>query len=351
VAISLRPSRKLLGLYVDRRGGGLLFLAGRKRLGRGGVARSGIANLLPVALPDKKITFHRDPATVELTKAGRESLLCRLEDDPDRNVARWRKLPYLANYQEVGAPKPGAVVLANCCHQHGAITAAGYPELWQRPDGAICDRRKLAVADATTARDKTHEMFWQQLLRWLVAGTNGRVVSMTPHLLLEDDGHIPIQAKVKDKAFLPMGEARVEARIMGPEGLSAVVELAPNPSEPGEYAAEWNAEKPGAYLAEVIAWRGNEEVGRDVLMFRRENGVAENFRTEQNRELLEKLAQETGGRYWRRTKSSGSARRFRIRSRDHGSRDEGTLECAGCVSAARGVAGRRVAAPPTMGAV
>jgi hypothetical protein len=29
------------------------------------------------------------------------------------------------------------------------------------------------------------------------------------------------------------------------------------------------------------------------------DGVAESFHTEQNRELLEKLATETGGRYWR----------------------------------------------------
>jgi hypothetical protein len=48
-----------------------------------------------------------------------------------------------------------------------------------------------------------------------------------------------------------------------------------------------------------VAHRGNEEVGRDVLTFRREDGVAENFGTHQNRELLEKLAQNTGGRYWR----------------------------------------------------
>src|SRR5439155_18327252 len=31
----------------------------------------------------------------------------------------------------------------------------------------------------------------------------------------------------------------------------------------------------------------------------RTDGVAENFHTEQNRQLLEKLAAETGGRYWR----------------------------------------------------
>ena len=49
----------------------------------------------------------------------------------------------------------------------------------------------------------------------------------------------------------------------------------------------------------MVAKRGDEEIGRDVLAFERMDGVAESFHTEQNRELLEKLATETGGRYWR----------------------------------------------------
>jgi hypothetical protein len=35
------------------------------------------------------------------------------------------------------------------------------------------------------------------------------------------------------------------------------------------------------------------------LTFQREDGVAENFHTEQNRTLLEQLASETGGHYWK----------------------------------------------------
>ena len=36
-----------------------------------------------------------------------------------------------------------------------------------------------------------------------------------------------------------------------------------------------------------------------MLTFQREDGIAENFHTEQNRALLEQLASETGGRYWK----------------------------------------------------
>jgi hypothetical protein len=54
-----------------------------------------------------------------------------------------------------------------------------------------------------------------------------------------------------------------------------------------------------------VARRDEEEIGRDVLAFRREDGVAENFGVTQDRELLEKLAQQTGGRYYT---ASGAAK-------------------------------------------
>ena len=55
-------------------------------------------------------------------------------------------------------------------------------------------------------------------------------------------------------------------------------------------------------MAEVTAESAGkqpQELGRDVLTFQREDGSAENFHTGQNRPLLEQLASQTGGRYWR----------------------------------------------------
>ena len=58
-------------------------------------------------------------------------------------------------------------------------------------------------------------------------------------------------------------------------------------------------DKPGSYLTEVVARRGDQPIGRDVLTFQRMDGVAESFHTAQNRELLDRLAAQTGGKYWR----------------------------------------------------
>ncbi len=292
--------QELIKQFVDRRGGGVLFLGGRAGLAEGGYANSALADLLPVTLPAKKLTFFRDPATAELTPAGRESIICRLEENLDRNLERWKKLPYLADYQESGTPKPGAVVLAD-----GLVRGKGrFPLLTIQNYGA---GRTALLATAGTWRwqmqqpleDKTHEMFWQQLLRWLVADTRGRVAAATPRLMLYDEGRIPIHAKVKDTNYLPAADATVEAHILGPEGVSAAVNLEPDPIEAGDYSAQWSADKPGSYVVEVVAKRGSDEAGRDVFTFRREDGLAESFHTSQNRELLARLAGETGGRYYK----------------------------------------------------
>jgi hypothetical protein len=98
---------------------------------------------------------------------------------------------------------------------------------------------------------------------------------------------------------MPANDATVEARIEGPEGISETVAMRPEQRKEGIYTGSWTAPKQGAYIAEVTARRGTQELGHNVMSFRREDGVAENFHREQNRDLLEKLASETGGHYFR----------------------------------------------------
>jgi hypothetical protein len=147
--------------------------------------------------------------------------------------------------------------------------------------------------------DTTHDMFWQQVLRWLSADTPGRVSASVPSQMLFDDGSVHLSAEVRDKDYMPATDAHVEAHVIGPNGISAMVEMTPAPDTPGTFTADWNAAQPGSYVAEITAQRGADELGRDVLSFNRVDGVAENFHTEQNRPLLENLAAQTGGTYWR----------------------------------------------------
>jgi hypothetical protein len=150
--------------------------------------------------------------------------------------------------------------------------------------------------------DPSHDLFWQQLLRWLAAESPGPVTASMPVRRLMDEGRVQLSAQVRDKQFQPAADAHVTAHIVGPEGVNALVGLTPSQETPGLYHAEWLAEKPGSYVAEIAAESAGgqpHELGRDVLTFQRENGAAENFHTEQNRRFLEQLSSETGGRYWK----------------------------------------------------
>jgi hypothetical protein len=276
-----------------------LFLGGRTSLADGGYQKPPFSDLLPVHLPDSKNTFHRDPATAELTPAGRDSLITRIEDNPEANVERWKKLPYLMNFQEAGQPKPGALVLAemsasghklpllitqNYGRGRTAIFATGGDWRWQM---------------LQPVQDMSHELFWRQLLRWLVSDTPTRVVTTTTRPVLYDDGRVHFRAEVRDTTYLPTSDAQVQARIGGPEGGEQTIDLHPDSIEQGVYSADWDAGHAGSYVAEITATRGQQELGRDVITFRREDGVAENFHLEQNRDLLEKLSSQTGGHYYR----------------------------------------------------
>jgi len=292
--------QELLREFVDKRGGGVLFLGGRFSLTEGGWASSGATDLLPTFLPASKGTFHRDPVTAQLTPAGAESAITRLVDDRDKNIDRWKKLTYLADYQDPGTPKPGATVLAE---MRDTASGRAMPLLITESYGR---GRTALLATSGTWRwqmsgavgDPAHSLFWQQLLRWLAADSPGRVTASIPQATLLDEGHVKLTAVVRDKEYTPAPDAHVAVHLIGPENVSALVDMSPVPNTPGTFEADWTAEKPGEYVAEVSAERGSEDLGKDVVTFRRQDGVAENFHTEQNRELLQKLSGETGGRYW-----------------------------------------------------
>jgi uncharacterized membrane protein len=306
--------QELIREFVDRRGGGLLLLGGQFALADGGWSASNLADLLPATLPPQPGTFHReaDPrngtthALAVLGPAGADSVITRLVDDPAANAAKWKKLPYLMDYEDPGAAKPGASVLLstitpegrslpllitqNFGHGRSAIMATGGSWRWQM---------------SSPLGDTAHHLFWQQLLRWVVSDTPGHVTASVPRQILLDNGELNLTAEVRDQQYNPAPDAKVEAHILGPSGVSAQVEMTPVADSPGQFQAVWSAPKPGAYLTEVLAQRADpgsravKELGRDVLTFQRMDGVAENFHTEQNRELLERLAVQTGGQYWK----------------------------------------------------
>jgi uncharacterized membrane protein len=219
--------QELIHEFVDRRGGGLLLLGGQFSMADGGWNASHLTDLMPTTLPIQTGTFHReaDPkngtthTTAELAPAGMDSIITRIVDDPAANAAKWKKLPYLMDYEDPGIPKPGAAVLAsmitpegrtlplliteNFGHGRTGIMATGGSWRWQM---------------SSPLGDTAHDLFWQQLLRWLVSDTPGHVVASVPAQMLLDNGAVTITAGVRDQQYNPAPDAKVEAHILGPSG-------------------------------------------------------------------------------------------------------------------------------------
>ena len=93
-----QDQHRLLKEFVDKRGGSLLLLAGRKGLSAGGWYNTQVAQTLPTHLPSKQGSlFVQRAGQAQPTLYGGEYAITRLDVDPRRNAEAWKTLPPLAD--------------------------------------------------------------------------------------------------------------------------------------------------------------------------------------------------------------------------------------------------------------
>ena len=290
--------------FVSERGGSLLMLGGRRGLADGGWGNSVVAEVLPVQLPDlDAASFMRVPVPVELTAEGQESLVTRLDADRETNSELWLGMPDIADFQYVGAVKPGAVTLLEA-----EVRGTAQPLLVHQRFGR---GQVYVLASGGTWRwqmqlpseDQRHETFWRQILHALVSATPERVVLTAERPYYVDEDEVVLRARVRDGGFEPIGDASVELSVSGdaiagdPAAAEPLV-MQPVAGEPGAYEATVVADAAGLYRFEARAELGEETLGRADYSVRRATGISEHFQIQQNRPLLERLASLTGGRYF-----------------------------------------------------
>ena len=261
--------QEMIREFVNRRGGTLLMLAGRNGLGDGGWGTSRVADVLPVRIPDNdEPTFFRVSAPVELTPHGRDSLICRLDEDRAKNLALWKEIPPLADYQRVGELKPAAVGLIQA-----RVDGKAIPILARQSYGR---GRSIVLATGGTWRwkmglphdDERHHTFWRQLFRTMVANSPSTVTISSNKTLYADDPRVSLRAEVRTKAYEAANNATVTALLTPESDDPLTIELHPSSEEEGVYEAELLAVRPGPYRIEVTAHRGDQVLGSEVLHVR-----------------------------------------------------------------------------------
>lgn len=296
---------RLLTDYVGERGGALLFLGGRRSFGEGGYAGTSLAEVMPVLFDDRRDSG--EPEVVELTvtptTAGRVHPVAQMASTADSSQARWSTLPPLTSVNRLRGVKPGATVLLS-----GDTGADAVPVLaWQRYGRGVA--AALAVQDSwmwqmhadIAVDDQTHERFWRQLLRWLSSDVTSRATLVASADRVEaGDGPVTLSASVRDSAYVGVNDAVVSAVILAPSGAEQTVQMAWTGGENGEYRGAFSPSEDGAHQVRLLADAGDgEQLEARTTVVRASDGAQEFFDAGRREPLMRRMAEESGGRYYR----------------------------------------------------
>lgn len=149
--------------------------------------------------------------------------------------------------------------------------------------------------------DQTHERFWRQLLRWLSSDVTSRVTLVASADRVEaGDGPVTLSASVRDSAYVGVNDAVVSAVILAPSGAEQTVQMAWTGDENGEYRGAFSPSEDGAHQVRLLADAGDgEQLEARTTVVRASDGAQEFFDAGRREPLMRRMAEESGGRYYR----------------------------------------------------
>lgn len=290
--------QQMLYEFVSRRGGTLLMIGGPRGLADGGWGATPIGDVVPAYLPlPEEPTFVRYPVPVVLPEAS-DSLITRLDADDEENAAIWAAMPELADVQILDRLKPGAEVLLYADYRGEELPLLVRHRFGQGSAYILATGGTWRWQMQLHHEDMKHETFWRQLMQAMTASVPEPVTLMTDRVYYGDQADINFRAEVRDKSYQPATAATVSLAIDAPGERRRTIEMQAVPGIPGRYEATLAAEAAGIYRFEAQASLADEALGSSRLAIRREDGVSEHFHLQQNRPLLERLSEATGGRYF-----------------------------------------------------
>jgi hypothetical protein len=135
-------------------------------------------------------------------------------------------------------------------------------------------------------------------MRWLVDGVPERVEAHTTADRVEPGDPVTVVATVVDAAFVELNDAQVTAHVTTPAGKVIDLPMQWTGERNGEYRVTFEADEPGMFAARVEANRAGRVVGADVAQVRAAPGDAEYFDATMHAARLQRIATDTGGRFY-----------------------------------------------------
>ncbi len=295
-----QEQQEMIVEFVSERGGGFMMLGGRNSFSDGRYQNTPIADILPVRLPASESSFVVGNVAIDVSDYGRSHPMMNLNPNGAERVVEWDELPPLTEFNRLDEAKVGAIVLA-----YGDVeTSRDRPVLlaYQRYGRG----RSIVFASSSSWRwqmemdheDQTHELFWRQMIRWVVNGSPDPVEARA-----ENDSYVPgetvrLFSDISDASFERMNNADVSARVIDPDGNSQQVPFEWTGLQDGTYQATITGSIPGIYTLEVEASYADTTLGTSESTFQVRDRPVEFYNAGLDRRFLESVAEQSGGRYY-----------------------------------------------------
>lgn len=298
---------QLIKDFVSKRGGGFLMLGGGSSFASGAYQNTPIEEVLPAWLPQETdaSTYSQGEGILTTTSQGARHPALNLSIQGSENTVGWAKMPPLTDWNAIREVKPGTTVLAEL-----EVTSAGDRDVPLLAFHRFGRGHAVALLTGSSWRwqmgldseDMSHEIFWRQMLRWLVSLSKDPVSVETEREIYSRNENVTIRAEVNDEAFNRINDAQVEASVTAPDGTVSTFPLRWSAQEDGVYEGQWTAGDDGMYQVSVTAdsrsSSDDQSFGKASTTFLTDTGIREYFEPVQKRDFLARLSEETGGRYY-----------------------------------------------------
>ena len=224
-----------------------------------------------------------------------------LADEQRESLKRWEQLPTLGSYSRVQRAKAGAVVLA--------VHPADRNEYGNRILIATHNYNAGRVMVFTPVsswnwqmqmshEDDSHERFWRQTAKWLTTVQKDRLkldIPKTSYALKET---VIINATAYDHQFEVTNQAKVRVIITDDSDRKREITLQQVLGQDGLYTARFIPPRHGEYRVTLVGTLGGKSLGEQDGLFEVAESYAEFTNAELNAQLLQTLANTSGGRYY-----------------------------------------------------
>lgn len=270
--------------FLENRAGGILFLGVPEN------APESLRALLPVRQTELVEAARREPLILSADPVFREASEGLLFMPPG---------PYLPSETPAATAlelSRGARVAAMT--EHGSLPVLALQAYGAGRAAYLGTESTWRWQMANQRGGEQYRLFWRYLLGWLAAGGKPRLEVPGQSSTRAVGEPLPLELRVLGKDFLPAADARIQARVSGPDGKALPpTSLTASPYEPGLFTGLTALDVPGEYLITYDVTLPDGEILRKEQYFAAARQGRENEDVRFREAPLRDLARISGGLY------------------------------------------------------